>query len=51
MQSGPLHVNKVSTAYQREIGFSLEKRDNPSEVSNDDRPDQDQDQVLFIKEL
>jgi hypothetical protein len=45
MQSGPLHVNKVSIAYQREMGFSVEKRD----VLNDDRPDQDQ--VLFIKEL
>ena len=45
MQSGPLHVNKVSIAYQREMGFSVEKRD----VLNDDRPDQDQ--VLFVKEL
>ncbi|MEC1476525.1 hypothetical protein [Bacillus haynesii] len=46
LQSGPLHVNKVLIAYQREMGFSIEKRD----VSNDDRPDQDQDQVLLIKE-
>ncbi|TWM25389.1 hypothetical protein CHCC14821_2567 [Bacillus paralicheniformis] len=41
--------NKELIAYQREMGFSAEKRDNTSDVSNDDRPDQDQ--VLFIKEL
>ncbi|MCY7835522.1 hypothetical protein MOB49_01940 [Bacillus haynesii] len=43
LQSGPLHINKVLIAYQRKMGFSIKKRD----VSNDDRPDQDQ--VLLTK--
>ncbi|MCY7912698.1 hypothetical protein [Bacillus haynesii] len=49
LQSGPLHVNKVLIAYQRVMDFQLKKEAKTSDVSNDDR--QDQDQVLFIKEL
>jgi len=49
LQSGPLHVNKVLIAYQRVMDFQLKKEAKTSDVSNDDRPDQDQ--VLFIKEL
>ncbi|MCY7754618.1 hypothetical protein MOF46_12970 [Bacillus haynesii] len=49
LQSGPLHVNKVQIAYQRVMDFQLKKEAKTSDVSNDDR--QDQDQVLFIKEL
>ncbi|MCY8559154.1 hypothetical protein [Bacillus haynesii] len=49
LQSGPLHINKVLIAYQRVMDFQLKKEAKTSDVSNDDR--QDQDQVLFIKEL
>ncbi|MCY7769739.1 hypothetical protein MOB66_10625 [Bacillus haynesii] len=49
LQSGPLYVNKVLIAYQRVMDFQLKKEAKTSDVSNDDR--QDQDQVLFIKEL